>query len=55
MYYSLYQILAEFFYGVGVELTNFQDLTLTLLSTICVVFCVSIPFVVVWRAIKIFV
>lgn len=52
MYYELYQMLADFFYGTGAELTVWMDMTLTVLSTIGILFVFAIPFVVVWNCIK---
>ena len=52
MYFQLYQILADFFYGSGVELTGWMDMTLTVLSTIGILFIFAVPFVVIWFGIK---
>lgn len=52
MYFQLYQILADFFYGAGVELTGWMDMTLTVLSTIGILFIFAVPFVVIWFCIK---
>ena len=52
MYFQLYQILADFFYGFGVELTGWMDMTLTVLSTIGILFIFAVPFVVIWFGIK---
>ena len=52
MYYELYQMLADFFYGSGAELTVWMDMTLTVLSTIGILVVFAIPFAVVWYGIK---
>lgn len=52
MYYDLYQILANFFYGAGAELTPWMEMTLTVLSTCGILFVFVCPFVVVWGCIQ---
>lgn len=52
MYYDLYAMLADFFYGSGAELTGWMEMTLTVLSTIGILFVFAIPFIVVWNCIK---
>lgn len=54
MYYNLYDILWEGIYGAGSVLSGDQELTLTLLSTIGCVFLVALPFLIVWKIIKMF-
>ena len=53
MYFELYQMLAEFFYGSGTELTVWMDMTLTVLSTVGILVVFAIPFVVVWNGVKV--
>lgn len=53
MYFELYNLLAEFFYGSGVELTGWMDMTLTVLSTIGILVVFAVPFFVVWNCIKV--
>ena len=55
MYYELFAILSDFIYGVDAVLTADQNLVLTTMATIGVLFVVSVPFLVVWRVIKLFV
>ena len=55
MYYEIYELFCNHIYGAGAVLTSYQDMTITLLSTIAVLFCVSLPFFVVWRALRIFI
>ena len=52
MYNELYQLLSDFFYGSGAELTVWMEMTLTVLSTIGILFVFAMPFVVVWNGIK---
>lgn len=52
MYFELYQILSDFIYGAGVELTGYMDMTLTVLSTIGVLIVFAVPFAVVWYCIR---
>lgn len=47
MYYDLYTMLQEYIYGAA-ELTNWQDLTLTMLSTMGVLFIVGVPFFIIY-------
>lgn len=55
MYFQLYDILHQYIYGADVVLTNWQDLVLTQLSTMGVIFVISLPFVLVWKVIRIWV
>lgn len=54
MYYQLYALLGEYLYGADAVLTGDQTLTLTLISTIGALFVIALPFLVVWRCIKVF-
>lgn len=51
IYESIFQLLHTHIYG-GVALTADMNLTLTLMATCACVFCVALPFIVVWGAIK---
>ena len=53
-YYHLYDLLSGFLYGPDAVLTGDQTLTLTMISTIGALFVIAMPFVVVWRCIKLF-
>lgn len=48
IYQSLFDIIHSYIYG-GVELTADMNLVCTLLSTMGVVFCVALPFLIVWK------
>lgn len=52
MYLNLYEILKNGIYGVDTILTADMELTLTLLATCGCVFLVSLPFLLVWKIIK---
>ena len=54
-YYQLYDLLGTYLYGADVVLTGDQTLTLTILCTIGALFVIAIPFLVVWRCIRLFV
>lgn len=54
-YYHLYALLGEYLYGADAVLTGDQTLTLTIISTIGALFVIAVPFLVVWRCIKLFV
>lgn len=54
-YYILYDLLSEFLYGADVVLTGDQTLTLTILCTAGALFVIAVPFLVVWRGIKLFI
>ena len=53
-YYELYDLLSGYLYGVDAVLTGDQTLTLTMISTIGALFVISVPFLVVWRFIRLF-
>lgn len=55
MYFELYEILRNAIYGADAVLTGDMELTLTMMSTIGALFVVCVPFLVVWRVIKLFV
>ena len=48
LYYSAYELLQEAFYGADVELTDAQDMTLTMMATLAALFVIVVPFIVVW-------
>ncbi len=48
MYQSLFDLIHTYIYG-GVDLTSDMNLVCTLISTIGVLFCVSIPFIIVYK------
>lgn len=50
IYNDIYDIIVQFIYGGTVN--EFSDLTATLLATIGCVFVFSVPFMVVWKVIK---
>lgn len=54
MYNTIYELMMNAFYGVSnmSALTGWQDLTLTLLATFCIVFIFAIPFIVVIKIVR---
>lgn len=54
MYYQLYSILSDYLYGVGAVLSSEQQLTMTILCTLATLFVIAVPFLIVWRIIKLF-
>lgn len=54
MYSALYSLLSDYIYGVDAVLTGEQTLTMTLICTIFVLVLISLPFIVVWRILKVF-
>ena len=53
-YYQLYDLLSGYLYGADAILTGDQTLTLTLISTLGALFLISLPFLLVWRFIRLF-
>lgn len=51
LYQDLFELIQTYLFG-GVELSAHQDLVAVTLATIGVLFVFSIPFVVIWRVIK---
>lgn len=51
MYQNIYNLLVTYVYG-GLTMTPDMELVCTLFSTAACLFCVSLPFIVVWRFIK---
>lgn len=52
LYYTAFDMFANFIYGEGVELTAEQNMVMTILATIAVLFVVVVPFLVVYFAIR---
>lgn len=52
MYYEVYAMLSEIFYGAGATLTASQDMMMCAYSTLAVTFVIIIPFLVLWLSIK---
>lgn len=53
-YYQLYDLLSGYLYGPDAVLTGDMELTLTMISTAGALFVVAMPFMLVWRFIKLF-
>ncbi len=54
IYFSLYALLQQYIYGADVVLTEHMELTLTLLATAGSLFVVALPFLLVWRVLRLF-
>ena len=52
IYQSFYDLLNTYVYGGSVVVESYQDLVCIILATIGCIFLVSIPFVIVWRFIR---
>lgn len=55
IYYILYDLLAQHIYGAEAVLTGDQTLVLTLCATMGALFCIGLPFYVVYRAMRVFI
>ena len=55
MYYVLYDLLSGYIYGADAVLTGDMQLTLTMICTMGALFVVAVPFLVVWRFIRMFI
>lgn len=53
MYFTLYNLLYEHIYGLETVLTADMELTLTIISTLGSLFVVALPFMLVWKVIKV--
>ena len=54
MYYQLFSLLQTYIYGADVVLDEYQTLVLTNVATIGRLFIIALPFVLVWRVIRLF-
>lgn len=52
IYQSLYELINTYIFGGSIALNSVPDLVATLLSVCGVVFIFSIPFMLVWRVIR---
>ena len=55
IYDTLYGLLSEYIFGGGIELGTYPDLICMLVATIGCLLVVALPFIVIWRAIKLFI
>lgn len=53
IFQSLYDTLNTYVFGNSIVANSVQDLATTLISLIGTIFLVSIPFLVVWKIIKV--
>lgn len=54
IYLALYELIKNAFYG-ATTLTGWQEMVLTVLSTIGCLFVFAVPFIIVWKVICIIV
>ena len=56
IYNALIELMSNAFYGITdlTLLTGWQEMTLTVLATIGVVFVFALPFIIVWKIISYF-
>lgn len=52
MYFEIYELLQTHLYGADAVLTSDMTLTLTVMSTCAVVFLASLPFIIVWKFVR---
>ena len=52
MYLDIYNLIVNCFYG-SITITGWMEMTATVLATACTVFAFIIPFLIVWKVIKI--
>lgn len=52
MYFTLYNLLHQYIYGLETTLTADMELTLTIISTLGALFVVALPFILVWKILK---
>lgn len=52
IYYEIYDLIVQYFYGVDAVLTPDMTLVVTLLATLASVFIVALPFILCLRFIK---
>ena len=54
IYQQFYDLLNTYFFGGSVVVNTYQDLVCIILSTIACLLLVALPFVIVWRVIRVF-
>lgn len=52
MYFDIYNLLLQHIYGNPAVVTSDMSLVLTLCATLGSLFVVSVPFMIVWKVIK---
>ena len=55
IYESIYEIFSKYIYDYNVPVGSYQELVCILVSTAACLFVFSIPFIIVFRIIKLFV
>lgn len=54
IYDTLYDLLSTYIFGGGIATGTYADLICMLVATIGCLFVISIPFIIIWRTIRIF-
>ena len=52
IYQSFYDLINQYVFGNSIVVGSHQDLVTVLMSTIAVIFVVALPFMLVWKVIK---
>lgn len=52
IYQNFYDLLNTYIFGGSIVSGSYQELVAVLVSTCAVLFCVAIPFIIVWKAIR---
>lgn len=53
IYQSIYDLINQYVFSNAIEPSSVQDLATTLISLGACIFMISLPFILVWRIIKI--
>ena len=54
IYQSFYTLLQDYIFGGTVVVGSYEDLVCIMVSTIAALVLVALPFVIVWRIIRVF-
>lgn len=52
IYQTCYELVAQYVYGGSAQLESYQDLVCVAVSTLACLFVIALPFILVWRVIK---
>lgn len=53
VYQSLYDLISTYIFGGNIVANSYQELVTILISTCGCIFLISIPFLIVWKIIKV--
>lgn len=54
IYQSIYNIINQYIFNNAIITNSIQDLAVTLVSLTACLFLIAVPFILVWRLIKLF-